>query len=244
LLAAARAAALLGWLTYCLVPHLVTLALRRPSGWPPYFLGGCAKICGADVQSVGAPVAPHTLLLSNHVSWLDIFVLSGITGCAFVSKAEMGDNRLVKWLADLNNTLYVRRSDRRAIGDQVAEIASALAEHDQPLAIFPEGTVGTECRLLPFRPSLLAAAAPPPVNVTVRPVAIDYGPVFPELGWGEGEHGIANAVRLLGRHGRFPVTVRLLDPLPPTADRKVLARQAFDSVAGALAPSCIVPAAL
>ena len=72
----------------------------------------------------------------------------------------------------------------------------------------------------------------------------DYGAAFAELGWGPDEHGIANAVRLLGRRGRIPVTVRLLDPLPPTADRKALAKQANDSVAAALAPSGIVPAAL
>ena len=234
----------MGWLFYCLVPHLITLAFGRHSRWPPYFLGGCARICGADIRTSGDRVTPHTLLLANHVSWLDIFVLSGATGCAFVSKAELADNRIVKWLADQNATLYVRRSDRRAIGDQVSEVAAALGDHDQPLAIFPEGTIGTGGRLLPFRPSLLAAAAPPPSNVTVRPVALDYGAAFPELSWEEGEHGIANAVRILGRRGRSPVTVRLLEPLAATADRKALARQAHESVAAALAPSGIVPAAL
>jgi len=242
--AAARAVALLGWLLYCLVPHLLTLAVRRRSPWPRRFLGGCARIAGADVRAAGKPVGPHTLLLANHVSWLDIFVLAGATGCAFVSKAEIADNRLVKWFADQNRTLYVRRSERRAIGDQAAEIVAALSDRDQPLAIFPEGTVGTGGRLLPFRPSLLSTVAPAPASVTVRPAALDYGATFPELSWGPGEHGIANAVRLLGRRGRIAVTVRLLDPLPPSADRKALASQAHDSISAALAPSGILPAAL
>ena len=239
-----RAAALFGWLLYCLFPHLIAVALLSRSPWPRRFLGGVAKICGADVRSAGDPVAPHTLLLANHVSWLDIFVLAGATGCAFVSKAEMADSRIVKWFADQNATLYVRRSDRRAVGDQASEVAAALRERDQPLAIFPEGTIGIGGRLLPFRPPLLSAVVPPPPSVTVRPVALDYGAVFPELSWGPGEHGLANALRLLGRRGRIPVTVRLLDPLAPTADRKTLARQAHDSIAAALAPSGIVPAAL
>jgi 1-acyl-sn-glycerol-3-phosphate acyltransferase len=244
LLTAARAAALLGWVAYCLVPHLITKALRGRSHWPTRFLGGCARICGADLRTSGAPVVPHTLLVANHVSWLDIFVLAGATGCAFVSKAEMGDSRIIKWFADQNATLYVRRSDRRAVGGQAGEIVAALRDGPQPLAIFPEGTVGTDGRLLPFHPALLSAVAPAPANVIVRPVALDYGAVFPELGWGPGEHGIANARRLLGRRGRIPVTVRLLDPLPPTADRKALASQAHDSIAAALAPSGIAPAAL
>ena len=233
-----------GWFVYCLAPHLIALALGGGSPWPRRFLGGVARICGADVRIVGEPVAPHTLLLSNHVSWLDVFVLAGATGCAFVSKAEMADTRIVKWFADQNATLYVRRSDRHAVGDQASQVAAALRNRDQPLAIFPEGTIGTDGRLLPFRPPLLSAVVPPPPNVTVRPVALDYGAVFPELGWAPGEHGIANAVRLLGRRGRIPVAVRLLDPLAATANRKALAKQAHDSIAAALAPSGIVPAAL
>ena len=196
------------------------------------------------MRTVGEPVAPHSLLLSNHVSWLDIFVLAGATGCAFVSKAEIGDQPIIKWFADQNATLYVRRSDRRAVAGQAAEIASALRDRPQPLAIFPEGTIGIGGRLLPFRAPLLSVVAPAPANVTVRPVALDYGALFGELGWGPGEHGIDNALRLLGRRGRIPVTVRLLDPLPPSSDRKALAAQAHDSIAGALAPSGIAPAAL
>ena len=196
------------------------------------------------MRTAGDPVVAHTLLVVNHVSWLDVFVLAGATGCAFVSKAEIADHPVIKWFADQNATLYVRRSDRRAVGDQAGEIVAALRDGPQPLAIFPEGTIGTGGRLLPFRPALLSAVAPAPAHVTVRPVALDYGALFPELGWGPGEHGIANAVRLLGRRGRIPVTVRLLDPLPPTADRKALAGQAHDSIAAALAPSGIVPAAL
>ena len=244
MLAVARAAALLGWVAYCLVPHLVAKAMRGRSRWPRRFLGGCARICGADVRTTGEPVAPHTLLVANHVSWLDVFVLAGATGCAFVSKAEIGDHPIIKWFADQNATLYVRRSDRRAVGGQAEEIVAALRDGPQPLAIFPEGTVSTGGRLLPFRPALLSAVAPAPARVTVRPVALDYGAAFPELGWAPGEHGIDNAIRLLGRRGRIPVTVRLLDPLPPMADRKALASQAHDSIAAALAPSGIAPAAL
>jgi 1-acyl-sn-glycerol-3-phosphate acyltransferase len=235
---------LAAWLVTCFFPHLIAVAVRAKSPWPRRFLQGVARICGADVRTIGDPVAPHTLLLSNHVSWLDIFVLAGATGCAFVSKAEMANNRIVKWFADQNGTLYVRRSDRRAVADQASEVAAALRDRDQPLAIFPEGTIGTGGQLLPFRPPLLSAVAPAPANVTVRPVALDYGAVFTELGWAPGEHGIANAVRLLGRRGRFPVMVRLLEPQPSTGDRKALAKQAHDSIAAVLAPSGIVPAAL
>ena len=67
-------------------------------------------------------------------------------------------------------------------------------KHDQPLALFPEGTVGDGGTLLPFKPSLLSAVAPPPAGVTLRPVAIDYHGQAPVLGWAPGEHGLDNAL--------------------------------------------------
>jgi 1-acyl-sn-glycerol-3-phosphate acyltransferase len=231
------------WLLFCLPPHLIARSLGR-SHWPRRFLSGCARICGAEVRTEGEAPRPHALLLANHVSWLDIFVLAKATGCNFVSKAEIGDHPLVRWLADQNRTIYIRRSDRRQVGNQASDLAAALQARDNPITLFPEGTVGTGGRLLPFRPSLLAAVAPPPPEVVVQAVALDYGDVFPELDWEAGEHGVGNAIRLLGRRGRIPVTVKLLDRLAPTSDRKALARAAEQMVAAALAPSGIVRAAL
>jgi 1-acyl-sn-glycerol-3-phosphate acyltransferase len=161
-------------------------------------------------------------------------VLGGTTGCAFVSKDALG-HPLVHWLADQNQTLYIHRSRRSASADQASAIAAAL-DSPQPLALFPEGTTGPGDHLLPFRSALLAAVAPAPTGVHVRPVAIDYGPAAPEIGW-HGESGKDNVLRILGRKGALPVTVRLLPPLPPSGDRKLLAHQARDRIAAALAAS-------
>ena len=66
----------------------------------------------------------------------------------------------------------------------------------------------------------------------VRPVAIDYGAAASEISWFE-EPTIANILRVVGRRGTLPVTVRLLDPLRP-GDRKQLAREAGEEIADAL----------
>ena len=182
----------------------------------------------------GAPVRPHSLLVANHTSWLDIFVLASATGCAFVSKQKLG-NRVIHWLADQNHTLYVKREHRRGASEQAAAIAEKL-KGPQPIALFPEGTTGPGTGLLPFRPPLFAAVAPAPEGVVVRPVAIDYGPASGEVGWYE-ESGEANVLRILGRRGAMDVTVRLLEPLPPSQDRKLLSKQASDAIAAALTSS-------
>ena len=230
--AALRITGLLVLLLACLLPHLIARLIGR-SPVPPVFLGAAARICGARVRTQGDPLAPHSLLIANHVSWLDILVLAGATGARFVSKAEVRDHWLLRWLADQNDTLYIERQDRRAVHSQAREVAEALAQ-PRPLALFPEGMTGDGVTLLPFRPALLAAVAPAPPGTHVRPVAIDYGAMRAALGWSDGERGKANALKLLGRRGSFPVTVRLLAPLPPGEDRKAMARDARAAIEAAL----------
>lgn len=231
-----------GWFVVCVIPHLLSKLTGR-SRWPRRFLAGVARICGADVRVEGAPAKAGDLLIANHVSWLDIMVLAGATGCAFISKAEIRGHPFLKWVADQNHTIYVDRAERRAIHDQSRSILDGL-KRDQPLALFPEGTVGDGGTLLPFKPSLLSAVAPPPEGVTLRPVGIDYRGRAHVLGWARGEHGLDNALRILGRKGRLPVTVRLLGAIASSPDRKVIARAAHDAVALALAPSGVAPARL
>lgn len=211
--------------------HILSKLLLRRSPWPQWFLAAAAWIIGARVRVEGAPIDPHTLLIANHTSWLDILVLGGATHCVFVSKAELG-HPFIHWLADQNATVYVRRSHRKGAKDQAIAIAGALARN-QPVALFPEGTTGPGTHLLPFRSTLLEAANFAGRDVAVRPVAMDYGPAAAEVGWYE-ESGKNNVLRLLGRKGALPVTVRVLAPLDRAADRKQLAHQAREAIAETL----------
>ncbi len=241
MLAAARLLALIGWLCLCVPLHV----LSRPFGsrWPRRFLGGVGWIVGARVRATGEPIAPHTLIIANHVSWLDIPMLAGATGSAFVAKDDLRRHPVLRWLCEQNASLFIDRSDKRGIGEQTAAMIRSL-DSPQPLTLFPEGTVSDGRRLLPFRPPLLSAFAPPPPHVVVRPVAVDYGPAAPEFGWPQGESGTANFLRMLGRRGTARVTLHLLPELPPLRDRKALARAAHDAIAAALAPSGVAPAAV
>jgi lyso-ornithine lipid O-acyltransferase len=204
------------------------------SRWPRRFLRSVSRIAGAKITVVGGPVRPHSLLVCNHLSWLDIPVMAAATGCAFVSKDRLGHGFL-HWLADQNDTLYVRRDHRRGAPGQAEAIARRLGQ-PQPLALFPEGTTGPGTHLLPFRTTLFSAVAPPPDGVEVRPVAIDYGESAPQVGWHD-EPGLDNVLRILGRTQGLAVTVRITDRLEPIADRKALANAASEAIAEALTSS-------
>lgn len=209
--------------------HAATKLVFRRSHWPRRFLAAAAWIIGARVTVAGSAPQPQSLVVANHVSWLDILVLGSATGCAFVSKDRLG-HRLVHWLADQNHTIYVNRSARREIGEQSAALTAAI-ERGAIVAFFPEGTTGPGDALLPFRPPLFAAAANGAPHFEVRPIAIGYRDAA-EVSWFD-EPGKDNILRILGRRGTIPVTVHILDPLPP-GDRKQLAAQAREQIAAVL----------
>ena len=231
--AIARIAQLVVLFLAYLPPHLVARRGGRHSPWPRRFLRSATRIAGVRAEVAGTPLDAHSLVIANHTSWLDILILGGKTGARFVSKAEVGRVPLIGWLADQNDTLYIERAERGDAHGQVARISAALAA-PQPLAVFPEGTTGAGRSLLPFRSTLLHAVAPPPPDTIVRPVAIDYRDSLDAVAWHGGERGLDNALRVLGLKGQRLVTVRLLDPLPPAADRKALARRARATIGAAL----------
>ncbi|MBW0145582.1 lysophospholipid acyltransferase family protein [Sphingomicrobium clamense] len=236
MLIAVRAVLLALLLALFIVPHVIIRALTGRSPLARTFLRIAGWIMGLRVQRVGPKPPVRSLLLANHPSWLDIPVLIGATGCAFVSKAEVRNHWLVGWLADQRDTLYVNRDKRSELKAQVAAIRERF-DHYLPLAICPEGTTSDGVKLRPFRPALLSAVAPPPDGAKIIPVAIDYGDDREFVSWTAGETGVENAKRILSRWRPIGVKVRMLDPLDPALDRKAMAATAYEAIADALGPS-------
>lgn len=201
-------------------------------------MGGAGRIAGLRTQISGEPVAAPALFVANHLSWLDILVIAGATGAAFVSKAEIARWPLVGALARLNRTIYVERAERGAVRGQADRLRSALAAGDK-VALFPEGTTSDGASLLPFRASLLASLFPPLPGLKVQPVALDYGEAARDVAWIEGESTAANAARILKRRGTLPVRLSFLEPIDPATagDRKALAAESRARIAAALGAS-------
>lgn len=228
---------MVGLLLVCLPLHYLWRLFRRPSPWPQRFLGWVGRAAGMQVRTVGAPLPRDVLFLANHLSWLDILVVAGASGAAFVAKAEVATTPVIGWLARLNNTVFVARTERSGVRGQADALRSALAS-GQPVALFPEGTTDGGPDILPFRASLLASLFPPLPGVRVQPVALDYGAAAHDLAWIGDEVGLANVRKVLSRRGTVPVTLHFLAPVDPASgDRKALARAARDEIVDALTPS-------
>lgn len=117
------------------------------------------------------PVGGPVLLVSNHISWLDIVVMHAARHCRFVSKDEVRRWPLVSTLANSAGTLYLSRESRRDALRVVHQMADCLRAHEV-LAVFPEGTTGDGTNLLPFHANLLQAALV--VDAPVQPVSLQF----------------------------------------------------------------------
>lgn len=122
-----------------------------------------------DVVPSAAPAG--SLLVANHVSWLDIFVINALRPVSFVSKSEVRDWPFIGWLAERNETVFLRRGSRGHAKVVNAEI-DALLNAGKDVAIFPEGTTTDGTHLLGFHAALLQPAVE--TGRPILPLAISY----------------------------------------------------------------------
>ena len=111
------------------------------------------------------------MVVANHVSWLDIFVIDSIATCAFVAKSEVRRWPLAGWLAAMAGTVFIERARRHAVHQVIERLRTRLRERF-PVAVFPEATTSTGAALRPFHGNLLEAAIAE--GALVVPVGLRY----------------------------------------------------------------------
>ncbi len=129
----------------------------------------------------------RTLIVANHISWLDIAAIHAVLPQArFVSKADVLKWPLIGSLVAGAGTLFIERERKRDAIRVVHHMAEAL-DQGQAVAVFPEGTVGDGHELLPFHANLLQAAVT--TKARLLPVALRYPDV---------EHAVSPVVLYTG----------------------------------------------
>lgn len=235
---AARAVLLVTALLGSLPLHFLWRIVAYRSPFPRLFLKMVARIVGARIVVAGTPLKRDVFFLANHVSWIDIPALAGVSGTAFVAKAEVAAAPLIGWLCGLNRTVFVQREARLNVAAQINSVRDALADN-AAITIFPEGTTTDGHSLLPFKSSILKALEPPPPGVMVQPVFLDYGETSADIGWVGDEEGLANALKILARAGTFTLCIHFLEPFSPDTfpGRKAIAAEARRRIEDALTRS-------
>jgi lyso-ornithine lipid O-acyltransferase len=218
---------------------------RYARTFPHWYHRQVCKIVGIRLDVEGEVAEKQgVLLISNHVSWIDITVLSAVAPVSFVAKQEVASWPFVNWLAKLQRSVFVDRNRRTEVGDKANEILSRLAQGDH-IVLFAEGTSSDGNSVVPFKTALFAAAKPPgdaPMgqNVSAQTLALTYTKVHGlplcrrgryMIAWYGDMNLASHAWKLLGL-GPIDAHIRIGPPVPldDFPDRKALARYAEDKV--------------
>jgi 1-acyl-sn-glycerol-3-phosphate acyltransferase len=216
------------------------LGLRYAKTFPHAYHKLVCRILGIRLRIEGRVASERpVLLVSNHVSWLDIPVLSAVAPLCFVSKAEVASWPFVSILAKLQRSVFIDRNRKTLVRDKAGEIADRLRQGDT-IVLFAEGTSSDGNRILPFRTSLFSAAVGGPeaandngAKPAVQTITLSYTHLhgLPLLrheramvAWYGDMDMMSHAWQLL-KAGPLDVSIKIGDPVPlaELGDRKQLA---------------------
>lgn len=148
-------------LTLPLMPVQYLLLKFAPSAarrLPFWYHRAVCRLLGIKFEIVGSIARNRpVLIVANHISWIDIPVLSAVAPLSFIAKKEVGTWPFISSLARLQRTVFVDRARRTAVETVATEMGKRLAAGDA-LVLFAEGTSTDGTRVLPFKTALFSAA--------------------------------------------------------------------------------------
>jgi 1-acyl-sn-glycerol-3-phosphate acyltransferase len=189
----------------------------------------------ARIDGELATKAGNVLLVANHISWLDIFVLNAHHPVRFVAKAELARWPVVSQMIRGAGTVFIERERRRDTHRVNRQVARVLAGGDI-VAIFPEGTTSHGTDVLPFKSSLLQAIVE--ADGHVQPVAIRYRTPDGNIAMAPtyvGDTSFGQSFWAVCSERELTVELVAMPAMPARGHRRHLARAAEDSIRTVLA---------
>lgn len=200
------------------------LALRWGAAIQALWAGTLARCLGLRWVLPGAPPGGCYLIVSNHLSYLDILVLACVFRGRFVAKSEIAGWPALGWLSRSVGTLFVDQRKKRDVLRVGAELERTLASGIS-VFLFPEAGASRGVRIEPFKSALFAA--PARHGIPCLPVALRYetdapfGEAWTVCWWG-GMGLYQHILRLLGLGGVRAV-LRWAEQPVVASERKELA---------------------
>jgi lyso-ornithine lipid O-acyltransferase len=198
---------------------------------------------GLKITAIGRPVRNEpVLLVSNHISWLDIVAIGAVVPVRFVAKSDVARYPLVGFFARLARTIFVDRTRLTGTGRTAGEMSDALSAGD-PLLLFAEGTSDIGTHVLPFKSALIGAAEKAmgkaeSMDVMIQPMAIAYLAISglplsrherPEIAW-VGDMGMSDNLHQILASGPKTISIAFGAPIPAKGDRKLVTKSAENAV--------------
>jgi 1-acyl-sn-glycerol-3-phosphate acyltransferase len=243
-----RAVALAFALGFCVLRYWLArlrgpMTLERRALWLQESARAILKVLGIRLQIEGRAPA-RGLVVSNHLSYLDIIIISAAMRCFFVSKIEVGRWPYFGNAARSGGTIFVDRSSLES-ANAVAEQITARLKLPIPVLLFPEGTSTDGTQVLRFHSRLIdpATTAGAPITAAAIRYVIEGGISERELCWYGDAGFVAHLWKVLGVKG-FAAQLHFGEP-KIYSDRRVAADETHAEItawreAGWLEPESVV----
>ncbi len=222
----------LGFAQFALLRVRGPLSFERRARWLQATNRRLLPRLGIHWETTGS--IPRTgLIVSSHLSYLDVLIFSAAMGCGFVSKAEVRGWPIFGWFARLAGTVFVWRHLATDSARACSELHDRLAT-GHPVTVYPETTTSDGEHVLPFRATMFQAAID--AGVPVTPAAVSYslqdGSVREDICFWGTMRPVPHALNIFSKRA-IDCRVVFGDPLPPDENRKRLARRAYEWVLAA-----------
>ena len=195
------------------------------------------RVLNVRLRVHGTPPRGHapTMIVSNHVSWLDIWVIHAVCPVRFVAKSDVRRWPMIGWLVARAGTIFIERDRRRDTARINRRIVETLMRGER-VGIFPEGTTTDGTHLRAFHASLFQPALE--AGARVSSAAIRY-PLHgaepnPDASY-TGERSLLESVRLILAQRTLRAEVTFCGALEPVGmTRRDLAHESHRLIAQAL----------
>lgn len=192
---------------------------RKLQNWSMHTWGkSILWLCGIKINKNQVPKNPQFILMPNHRSYLDIFIVAALTPAAFVAKAELKKWPFLKTGAKLTNTIFVSRSELQSLIATMNKIKTSVNQ-GIPVALFPEGTSYKGPLTKPFKNGSFKIAADS--GIQVIPMAIHFKDE--NDAWVDDDTFVGHFFRQMGKPVTH-VTIRYGKPIT-SADYKILQQE-------------------
>jgi 1-acyl-sn-glycerol-3-phosphate acyltransferase len=229
-----RAVALVFMLVLCIVRFFLMrlrgpMTLERRALWLQRTAQGILAGLNIHYTVTGQP-ASRGLVVSNHLSYLDVMLISAAMPCFFVAKIEIGGWPFFGKAARMGGTIFVDRSSltsAMSVADQMAERLKVPV----PTLLFPEGTTTDGVQMIRFHSRLIdpATSAGAPITAASIRYVTESGLEERELCWYGDEAFATHLLKVLGV-ADFTALIHFGEPKVYT-DRRVAADQTYEEIA-------------
>jgi 1-acyl-sn-glycerol-3-phosphate acyltransferase len=192
----------------------------------------------------GTALPARGLVVCNHISWLDIYVINALTPAAFVSKDDVKSWPLIGWLCAHTETIFLERGSRAA-AQRTRETMIGHLQAGVHVAVFPEGTTTRGDRVLPFHAALFQSAID--AEAPVIPLALRYAdrhgnpsraPAY------DGDITLWQCLRTIARTGGLTADLRVLETIDTaSSNRRELSLHCREAIAWHLGQRNFLPQA-